>query len=200
MGYILVRMKSAAETGYCFNIRRLRLQEKLVLLRYDPIVRGTFHSLAELQSTVPQPAAEAGGNRRGPGLDVRVLPQWQVEQEQPVLLGNSNGSQTRPLNFKQKNFNEFAKPPKKHNWPEDGMFRATAAADATTQDHRVVHHTDHPLHLKYNFDLMQKERNYGNSSSLKINSLQTADQSSSRQHVRTSPRSHSLLSKYYLQG
>ncbi|XP_054674814.1 39S ribosomal protein L33, mitochondrial isoform X2 [Grus americana] len=35
--YILVRMKSAAETGYCFNIRRLRLQEKLVLLRYDPI-------------------------------------------------------------------------------------------------------------------------------------------------------------------
>lgn len=26
-----------AETGYCFNVRRLRLQEKLVLLRYDPI-------------------------------------------------------------------------------------------------------------------------------------------------------------------
>ncbi|XP_010154651.1 PREDICTED: 39S ribosomal protein L33, mitochondrial [Eurypyga helias] len=38
--YILVRMKSAAETGYCFNVRRLRLQEKLVLLRYDPI--GSF--------------------------------------------------------------------------------------------------------------------------------------------------------------
>ncbi|XP_069708712.1 large ribosomal subunit protein bL33m, partial [Phaenicophaeus curvirostris] len=37
--YILVRMKSAAETGYCFNIRRLRLQEKLVLLRYDPIAK-----------------------------------------------------------------------------------------------------------------------------------------------------------------
>ncbi|KFP02930.1 hypothetical protein N300_11372, partial [Calypte anna] len=35
--YVLVRMKSAAETGYGFNIRRLRLQEKLVLLRYDPI-------------------------------------------------------------------------------------------------------------------------------------------------------------------
>ncbi|KFV70284.1 hypothetical protein N307_14542, partial [Dryobates pubescens] len=35
--YILVRMQSAAETGFCFNIRRLRLQEKLVLLRYDPI-------------------------------------------------------------------------------------------------------------------------------------------------------------------
>uniref|UniRef100_A0A8C3R4X2 Ribosomal protein L33 n=1 Tax=Cyanoderma ruficeps TaxID=181631 RepID=A0A8C3R4X2_9PASS len=41
-GYILVRMKSAAETGYCFNIRRLRLQEKLVLLRYDPIGKGLF--------------------------------------------------------------------------------------------------------------------------------------------------------------
>ncbi|OXB72948.1 UNVERIFIED_CONTAM: hypothetical protein H355_001915 [Colinus virginianus] len=38
--YILVRMKSAAETGYCFNVKRLRLQEKLVLLRYDPI--GTW--------------------------------------------------------------------------------------------------------------------------------------------------------------
>ncbi|XP_009705804.1 PREDICTED: 39S ribosomal protein L33, mitochondrial [Cariama cristata] len=37
--YVLVRMKSAAETGYCFNIRRLRLQEKLVLLRYDPIAK-----------------------------------------------------------------------------------------------------------------------------------------------------------------
>ncbi|KFO88171.1 hypothetical protein N320_10828, partial [Buceros rhinoceros silvestris] len=35
--YILVRMKSMAETGYCFNVRRLRLQEKLVLLKYDPI-------------------------------------------------------------------------------------------------------------------------------------------------------------------
>ncbi|XP_064914249.1 large ribosomal subunit protein bL33m isoform X1 [Columba livia] len=37
--YILVRMKSAAETGYCFNVRRLRLQEKLVLLKYDPIAK-----------------------------------------------------------------------------------------------------------------------------------------------------------------
>lgn len=33
----MVRMKSMAETGYCFNVRRLRLQEKLVLLKYDPI-------------------------------------------------------------------------------------------------------------------------------------------------------------------
>ncbi|KAM9382714.1 large ribosomal subunit protein bL33m [Phaethornis superciliosus] len=37
--YVLVRMKSAAETGYGFNIRRLRQQEKLVLLRYDPIAK-----------------------------------------------------------------------------------------------------------------------------------------------------------------
>ncbi|XP_062493035.1 large ribosomal subunit protein bL33m isoform X1 [Pezoporus occidentalis] len=37
--YILVRMKSAAETGYCFNVRRLRLQEKLVLYKYDPIAK-----------------------------------------------------------------------------------------------------------------------------------------------------------------
>uniref|UniRef100_A0A8C6N9K3 Large ribosomal subunit protein bL33m n=2 Tax=Melopsittacus undulatus TaxID=13146 RepID=A0A8C6N9K3_MELUD len=37
--YILVRMKSAAETGYCFNVRRLRLQDKLVLYRYDPIAK-----------------------------------------------------------------------------------------------------------------------------------------------------------------
>lgn len=36
---------------------------------------------------------------------------------------------------------------------QDGMFRATAAADVTIQDHCVVHHTDHLLHLKYNFDL-----------------------------------------------
>ncbi|KAI1240637.1 hypothetical protein IHE44_0009070 [Lamprotornis superbus] len=76
-GYILVRMKSAAETGYCFNIRRLRLQEKLVLLRYDPIAkqRVLFTEKRKIRST-------------------------------------------RPLNFKQKHFNEFAKPPKKHNWPE----------------------------------------------------------------------------------
>nr|XP_032646117.1 39S ribosomal protein L33, mitochondrial isoform X1 [Chelonoidis abingdonii] len=36
--YILVRMVSAAGTGYCYNIKRARLQEKLVLLKYDPIV------------------------------------------------------------------------------------------------------------------------------------------------------------------
>ncbi|KAM8809463.1 large ribosomal subunit protein bL33m [Eudromia elegans] len=37
--YVLVRMTSAAETGFCFNVKRLRLQEKLVLLRYDPLAK-----------------------------------------------------------------------------------------------------------------------------------------------------------------
>ncbi|XP_027742881.1 39S ribosomal protein L33, mitochondrial [Empidonax traillii] len=37
--YVLVKMRSTAETGYCFNIRRPRLQEKLVLLKYDPIAK-----------------------------------------------------------------------------------------------------------------------------------------------------------------
>ncbi|KAM6128207.1 large ribosomal subunit protein bL33m [Pterocles gutturalis] len=50
--YILVRMKSAAETGYCFNVRRLRLQEKLVLLRYDPIAkqRVLFTEMRKIRS------------------------------------------------------------------------------------------------------------------------------------------------------
>ncbi|NXO01869.1 RM33 protein, partial [Rhinopomastus cyanomelas] len=37
--YIMVRMKSMAETGYGFNVRRLRLQDKLVLYKYDPIAK-----------------------------------------------------------------------------------------------------------------------------------------------------------------
>ncbi|KAJ6666804.1 hypothetical protein lerEdw1_018806 [Lerista edwardsae] len=37
--YILVRMLSEAGTGYSFNIRRLRLQEKLTMLRFDPFVK-----------------------------------------------------------------------------------------------------------------------------------------------------------------
>ncbi|XP_075781494.1 large ribosomal subunit protein bL33m [Pelodiscus sinensis] len=36
--YVLVRMVSAAGTGYSYNIKKARLQEKLVLLKYDPIV------------------------------------------------------------------------------------------------------------------------------------------------------------------
>ncbi|XP_077197782.1 large ribosomal subunit protein bL33m [Paroedura picta] len=37
--YILVRMLSEAGTNYAFNIRRKRLDEKLVMLRYDPFVK-----------------------------------------------------------------------------------------------------------------------------------------------------------------
>ncbi|XP_006257917.2 large ribosomal subunit protein bL33m [Alligator mississippiensis] len=36
--YLLVRMVSEAGTGFSFNTRRLRLQDKLVLLRHDPFV------------------------------------------------------------------------------------------------------------------------------------------------------------------
>ncbi|XP_042333095.1 39S ribosomal protein L33, mitochondrial isoform X2 [Sceloporus undulatus] len=37
--YILVRMLSEAGTGFSFNIRRARLDEKRVMLRYDPFVK-----------------------------------------------------------------------------------------------------------------------------------------------------------------
>ncbi|KAI5102630.1 39S ribosomal protein L33, mitochondrial [Silurus meridionalis] len=37
---VLVQMMSAAGTGYCFNTKRGRLREKLVLRKHDPI--GTF--------------------------------------------------------------------------------------------------------------------------------------------------------------
>ncbi|XP_054834790.1 39S ribosomal protein L33, mitochondrial [Eublepharis macularius] len=36
---ILVRMLSEAGTGYSFNKTRKRVQEKLVMLRYDPFVK-----------------------------------------------------------------------------------------------------------------------------------------------------------------
>ncbi|XP_024408372.2 large ribosomal subunit protein bL33m [Desmodus rotundus] len=36
---ILVRMVSQAGTGYSFNAKRRRLQEKLTLLHYDPVVK-----------------------------------------------------------------------------------------------------------------------------------------------------------------
>ncbi|XP_015265624.1 PREDICTED: 39S ribosomal protein L33, mitochondrial [Gekko japonicus] len=36
---ILVRMLSEAGTGFGFNIKRKRVVEKLVMLRYDPIVK-----------------------------------------------------------------------------------------------------------------------------------------------------------------
>ncbi|XP_048370365.1 39S ribosomal protein L33, mitochondrial [Sphaerodactylus townsendi] len=36
---ILVRMLSEAGTGYSINVKRNRVQEKLVLLRFDPFVK-----------------------------------------------------------------------------------------------------------------------------------------------------------------
>ncbi|XP_041034596.1 39S ribosomal protein L33, mitochondrial-like [Carcharodon carcharias] len=41
---ILVRMLSAAGSDYCFNAKRSRLQEKLVLRKHDPIVNKHFLS------------------------------------------------------------------------------------------------------------------------------------------------------------
>ncbi|XP_072407444.1 large ribosomal subunit protein bL33m [Chiloscyllium punctatum] len=35
---ILVRMVSAAGSGYCFNAKRSRLRDKLILRKHDPIV------------------------------------------------------------------------------------------------------------------------------------------------------------------
>uniref|UniRef100_A0A8C1MWV2 Large ribosomal subunit protein bL33m n=1 Tax=Cyprinus carpio TaxID=7962 RepID=A0A8C1MWV2_CYPCA len=35
---LLVQMVSAAGTGYCFNTKRGRLRDKLVLRKHDPIV------------------------------------------------------------------------------------------------------------------------------------------------------------------
>ncbi|XP_051880986.1 39S ribosomal protein L33, mitochondrial isoform X4 [Pristis pectinata] len=35
---ILVQMMSAAGTGYCFNAKRSRLRDKLVLRKHDPRV------------------------------------------------------------------------------------------------------------------------------------------------------------------
>uniref|UniRef100_A0A8C6Y5F6 Uncharacterized protein n=1 Tax=Naja naja TaxID=35670 RepID=A0A8C6Y5F6_NAJNA len=37
--YILVRMLSEAGTGCSFNVKRLRLQDKLVMLHYDRLRR-----------------------------------------------------------------------------------------------------------------------------------------------------------------
>ncbi|XP_066531306.1 39S ribosomal protein L33, mitochondrial [Hoplias malabaricus] len=35
---VLVQMVSAAGTGYCFNTKRGRLREKLVIRKHDPLV------------------------------------------------------------------------------------------------------------------------------------------------------------------
>ncbi|XP_073484881.1 large ribosomal subunit protein bL33m [Aquarana catesbeiana] len=36
---LLVQMMSAAGTGYSFNTRRNRLKDKLILRKYDPLVK-----------------------------------------------------------------------------------------------------------------------------------------------------------------
>ncbi|XP_077345551.1 large ribosomal subunit protein bL33m [Lithobates pipiens] len=36
---LLVQMMSAAGTGYSFNTRRNRLKDKLILRKYDPVVK-----------------------------------------------------------------------------------------------------------------------------------------------------------------
>ncbi|XP_029448816.1 39S ribosomal protein L33, mitochondrial [Rhinatrema bivittatum] len=37
--YILVQMISAAGTSYCFNTKRIRLMDKLIVRRHDPVVK-----------------------------------------------------------------------------------------------------------------------------------------------------------------
>ncbi|XP_013865487.1 large ribosomal subunit protein bL33m [Austrofundulus limnaeus] len=50
--YILVQLVSAAGTGYTANRVRLRLAEKLVMLKHDPIVNKhvLFHEKKKIRS------------------------------------------------------------------------------------------------------------------------------------------------------
>uniref|UniRef100_A0A803T710 39S ribosomal protein L33, mitochondrial n=1 Tax=Anolis carolinensis TaxID=28377 RepID=A0A803T710_ANOCA len=52
--YILVRMLSEAGTGYAFNIKRARLDEKRVMLRYDPFGKKLTTVREELLSVGSQ--------------------------------------------------------------------------------------------------------------------------------------------------
>ncbi|XP_066450572.1 large ribosomal subunit protein bL33m [Eleutherodactylus coqui] len=49
---LLVQMLSAAGTGYSFNTRRNKLKDKLVLRKYDPIVKAhvLFHEKRKVRS------------------------------------------------------------------------------------------------------------------------------------------------------
>ncbi|KAG8546019.1 hypothetical protein GDO81_019892 [Engystomops pustulosus] len=49
---LLVQMVSAAGTGYKFNTRRNKLKDKLILRKYDPIVRQhvLFHEKKKIRS------------------------------------------------------------------------------------------------------------------------------------------------------
>ncbi|XP_070294210.1 large ribosomal subunit protein bL33m [Salvelinus sp. IW2-2015] len=51
-GTVLVQMVSAAGTGYCFNTKRNRLREKLVLRKNDPLVNKhvLFHEKKKIRS------------------------------------------------------------------------------------------------------------------------------------------------------
>ncbi|KAI5125077.1 39S Ribosomal Protein L33 [Manis pentadactyla] len=50
---ILVKMLSQAGTGFCFNAKRNRLQEKLTLLHFDPIGPSSVVSVP-VQAMEPQ--------------------------------------------------------------------------------------------------------------------------------------------------
>ncbi|XP_014065486.1 39S ribosomal protein L33, mitochondrial [Salvelinus fontinalis] len=49
---VLVQMVSAAGTGYCFNTKRNRLRDKLVLRKNDPLVNKhvLFHEKKKIRS------------------------------------------------------------------------------------------------------------------------------------------------------
>ncbi|KAG5857959.1 39S ribosomal protein L33, mitochondrial isoform X2 [Anguilla rostrata] len=49
---VLVQMMSAAGTGYCFNTKKNRLREKLVLRKHDPLVNKhvLFHEKRKIRS------------------------------------------------------------------------------------------------------------------------------------------------------
>ncbi|XP_044130514.1 39S ribosomal protein L33, mitochondrial [Bufo gargarizans] len=49
---VLVQMMSAAGTGYRFNTRRNKLKDKLILRKYDPVVKQhvLFHEKRKIRS------------------------------------------------------------------------------------------------------------------------------------------------------
>ncbi|XP_061117091.1 39S ribosomal protein L33, mitochondrial [Conger conger] len=49
---VLVQMMSAAGTGYCFNTKKNRLLDKIVIRKHDPIVNKhvLFHEKRKIRS------------------------------------------------------------------------------------------------------------------------------------------------------
>ncbi|XP_075719590.1 large ribosomal subunit protein bL33m isoform X2 [Rhinoderma darwinii] len=49
---VLVQMMSAAGSGYSFNTRRNKLKDKLILRKYDPLVKQhvLFHEKKKVRS------------------------------------------------------------------------------------------------------------------------------------------------------